>query len=94
VANRFNIGSRYDVSMTDSRLLHSVDRQLQVDVPKEVLTEVARRTSADATRTEIRDALHDHVRKEHEFRGPDGSSAVDMILQSKTDPSDDVDSSP
>ncbi len=71
--------------MTDSRLLHSVDRQLQVDVPHGILSEVARRTSEDATRTEIRDALHDHVRKEHEFRGPDGSSAVDMILQSKTD---------
>jgi hypothetical protein len=65
--------------------LHSVDRQLQIEVPHGILSEVARRTSEDATRTEIRDALHDHVRKEHEFRGPDGSSAVDMILQSKTD---------
>jgi len=80
--------------MTDSRLLYSVDKQLQVDVPHGILSEVARRTSEDATRTEIRDALHDHVRKEHEFRAPDGSSAVDMILQSKRDASDDVDSSP
>jgi len=70
--------------MTDSRLLYSVDRQLQVDVPHGILSEVARRTSEDATRTEIRDALHDHVQKEHEFRAPDGSSAVDMILQSKS----------
>jgi hypothetical protein len=82
--------------MTDSRLLHSVDRQLQVDVPHGILSEVARRTSEDATRTEIRDALHDHVRKEHEFRAPDGSSAVDMILnsKSKSDASADGDSSP
>jgi len=82
--------------MTDSRLLHSVDRQLQVDVPHGIVSEVARRTSEDATRTEIRDALHDHVRKEHEFRAPDGSSAVDIILnsKSKSDASADGDSSP
>jgi hypothetical protein len=43
--------------MSDSRLLHSVDREIQIEVPPEVLAEVVLRTSPDANRTEIDDVL-------------------------------------
>jgi len=66
--------------MTDDRLIHEVDKQIQIEVPAEVLTEVALRTSKDADRTEIRDALEDHIERNTEYVTPDGSSAVDAIL--------------
>jgi Arc/MetJ family transcription regulator len=66
--------------MSDSRLMHEVDKQIQIEVPDEVLTEVALRTDADADRTDIRDALRDHLNHKIEIVTPDGSSAVDAIL--------------
>jgi hypothetical protein len=66
--------------MSDSRLTHEVDREIQIEVPKEVLTEVALRTSRDANRTEINDALWDHVERRIEIVTLDGSNAVDAIL--------------
>jgi hypothetical protein len=66
--------------MSDDRLMHEVDKQIQIELPDEVLTEVALRTSKDADRTEIRDALHDHLNHRIEIVTPDGSSAVDAIL--------------
>ena len=66
--------------MSDNRLMHEVDKQIQIEVPDEVLTEVALRTDADADRTDIRDALHDHLNHRIEIVTPDGSSAVDAIL--------------
>jgi hypothetical protein len=52
-----------DILMSDNRPLHSVDRAVRIEVPHEVFAEVALRTDPDATRTEINDALHDHVIK-------------------------------
>jgi len=66
--------------MSDNRLIHSVDKQIQIEVTDEVLTEVALRTSKDANRTEIRDALRDHLNHRIEIVTPDGESAVDAIL--------------
>jgi len=66
--------------MSDNRLMHSVDREIQIEVPPEVLTEVALRTDPDANRTEIRDALRDHLNHRIEIVTPDGESAVDAIL--------------
>jgi hypothetical protein len=43
--------------MSDSRLIHSVDQEIQIEVPPEVLAEVVLRTSPDANRTEIDDVL-------------------------------------
>jgi len=60
--------------------MHEVDKQIQIEVPDEVLTEVALRTDADADRTDIRDALRDHLNHKIEIVTPDGSSAVDAIL--------------
>jgi len=72
--------SRCESCMSDSRLMHEVDKQIQIEVPDEVLTEVALRTDADADRTDIRDALRDHLNHKIEIVTPDGSSAVDAIL--------------
>lgn len=66
--------------MSNSRLMHEVDRTVQIEVPDEVLTETALRTDADADRTEIRDALEDHIERDTEYVTPEGSSAVDAIL--------------
>jgi hypothetical protein len=66
--------------MSDDRLIHSVDKQIQIEVPPEVLTEAALRTDPDADRTDIRDALRDHLNHRIEIVTPDGSSAVDAIL--------------
>jgi Arc/MetJ family transcription regulator len=66
--------------MSDSRLMHEVDKQIQIEVPDEVLTEVALRTDPDADRTDIRDALRDHLNHKIEIVTPDGESAVDAIL--------------
>jgi Arc/MetJ family transcription regulator len=66
--------------MSDNRLIHSVDRTVQIEVPDEVLTEAALRTDPGADRTEIRDALRDHLNHRIEFVTPDGESAVDAIL--------------
>jgi len=66
--------------MSDSRLMHSVDREIQIEMPKEVLTEAALRTDPGADRTEIRDALRDHLNHRIEIVTPEGSSAVDALL--------------
>jgi hypothetical protein len=66
--------------MTDDRLIHEVDREIQIEVPNEVLTEAALRTDPGADRTEIRDALRDHLNHRIEIVTPDGESAVDAIL--------------
>jgi len=66
--------------MSDTRLMHSVDREIQIEVPDEVLTEAALRTDPGADRTEIRDALRDHLNHKIEIVTPDGESAVDAIL--------------
>jgi len=60
--------------------MHEVDRTVQIEVPDEVLTEAALRTDADADRTEIRDALEDHIERNTEYVTPDGESAVDALL--------------
>jgi Arc/MetJ family transcription regulator len=60
--------------------MHEVDRTVQIEVPDEVLTETALRTDSDANRTDIRDALEDHLNHRIEIVTPDGSSAVDAIL--------------
>jgi len=69
--------------MSNSRLMHEVDRTVQIEVPDEVLTEAALRTDADADRTDIRDALEDHIERDTEYVTPDGSSAVDAILSNE-----------
>jgi hypothetical protein len=66
--------------MSDDRLIHEVDREIQIEVPNEVLTEAALRTDPGADRTEIRDALRDHLNHRIEIVTPDGESAVDAIL--------------
>jgi 3-polyprenyl-4-hydroxybenzoate decarboxylase len=66
--------------MSDDRLIHEVDREIQIEVPNEVLTEAALRTDPDADRTDIRDALRDHLNHKIEIVTPDGESAVDAIL--------------
>ncbi len=66
--------------MSDDRLMHSISKDTQIEVPREVLTEVALRTDADANRADIRDALRDHLNHQIEIVTPDGSSAVDVIL--------------
>jgi hypothetical protein len=60
--------------------MHSVDREIQIEMPKEVLTEAALRTDPGADRTEIRDALRDHLNHRIEIVTPEGSSAVDALL--------------
>jgi hypothetical protein len=60
--------------------MHDVDRTVQIEVPPEVLAEVALRTSKDADRTEIRDVLTDHIDRDIECVTTDGSRAVDAIL--------------
>nr|ADE29247.1 hypothetical protein [uncultured virus] len=72
--------SRYVSRMSDNRLIHSVDKQIQIEVPDEVLTEAALRTDPDADRTDIRDALRVFLNHRIEIVTPDGSSAVDAIL--------------
>jgi len=72
--------SQYESCMSDTRLMHSVDREIQIEVPDEVLTEGALRTDPGADRTEIRDALRDHLNHKIEIVTPDGESAVDAIL--------------
>jgi len=69
--------------MTNDRLIHEVDREIQIEVPNEVLTEAALRTDPDADRTDIRDALEDHIERDTEYVTPDGSSAVDAILSNE-----------
>jgi Arc/MetJ family transcription regulator len=66
--------------MSDDRLIHSISKDTQIEVPDEVLTEAALRTDSDANRTEIRDALRDHLNHRIEIVTPEGSSAVDAIL--------------
>jgi len=66
--------------MSDDRLMHEVDRTVQIEVPDEVLTETALRTDSDADRTDIRDALEDHIERDTEYVTPEGSSAVDALL--------------
>jgi hypothetical protein len=69
--------------MTNDRLIHEVDREIQIEVPNEVLTEAALRTDPGADRTEIRDALRDHLNHRIEIVTPDGESAVDAILSNE-----------
>jgi hypothetical protein len=80
VADTLFIASVDVFAMSDSRLLHSIEREIQIEVPKEVLIEAALRTDVDATRTEIHNTIHDHVERRIEFVTHNGESAVDAIL--------------
>jgi Arc/MetJ family transcription regulator len=80
VADTLFIISIDAILMSDDRLIHSISKDTQIEVPDEVLTEVALRTDADANRTDIRDALRDHLNHRIEIVTPDGESAVDAIL--------------
>jgi Arc/MetJ family transcription regulator len=70
VADTLFIISVDAILMSDSRLIHSVDRTVQIEVPDEVLTEAALRTDPGADRTEIRDALRDHLNHQIESSLP------------------------
>jgi len=83
VADTLFIISVDAILMSDDRLIHEVDRTVQIEVPDEVLTEAALRTDADADRTDIRDALRDHLNHKIEIVTPDGESAVDAILSNE-----------
>jgi len=61
-------------------LAHTTDRTVTHEVPAEVLAEVAVRTSPDASRSEVRSLLEDHIHRRVEFVTPGGSSAIDAIL--------------
>jgi Arc/MetJ family transcription regulator len=80
VADTLFIISVDAILMSDDRLIHSVDKQIQIEVPDEVLTEAALRADPGADRTEIRDALRDHLNHKIEIVTPDGESAVDALL--------------
>jgi Arc/MetJ family transcription regulator len=80
VADTLFIISVDAILMSDNRLIHEVDRTVQIEVPDEVLTEAALRTDPDADRTDIRDALRDHLNHKIEIVTPDGESAVDALL--------------
>jgi len=66
--------------MSQQRLNHTVDSTVTQEVPAGVLAEVALRTSPDASRTEVRSHLEDHIHRRVEFVTPGGSSAIDAIL--------------
>jgi hypothetical protein len=70
--------------MSQQRLNHKVDSTVTVEIPGPVATEVALRTSPDASRAEIRDCLEDHVHRQFEFVLSDGRSAIDAISSSSS----------
>jgi hypothetical protein len=55
----------------DSRLLHTTDRTVTVEVSDEIATEVALRTRPDASPREVRDVLADHVMMHIEYVSPE-----------------------
>jgi Arc/MetJ family transcription regulator len=81
VADTLFIISVDAILMSDDRLMHSISKDTQIEVPDEVLTEVALRTDPDANRADIRGALRDHLNHRIEIVTPDGESAVDAILE-------------
>jgi len=63
-----------------SHVIHTVDRSVQVEVPDEILGEVALRKDSDASRADLHDAMHDHVYLHIEYLTEDGDNACDAIL--------------
>jgi Arc/MetJ family transcription regulator len=68
--------------MRDHHLTHRVNRSIEIEVPDAVAAEVAVRTSPDASRSEVRDLLRDHVAHQHEYVTADGRNVIDVILDS------------
>jgi hypothetical protein len=64
----------------DSHVLHTTERTAVVEVPDEIAAEVALRIPPDASPSAVDDALRDHIQITPEFVTPDGSDAVEAIL--------------
>jgi hypothetical protein len=63
-----------------SHVIHTVDRSVEVEIPDEILGEVALRKGPDVSRADLHDAMHDHVRLHIEYVTEDGEDACDVIL--------------
>jgi hypothetical protein len=63
-----------------SHVIHTVERSVQVEVPDEILGEVALRKDSDASKADLHDAMHDHVRLHIEYVTSDGENACKAIL--------------
>jgi hypothetical protein len=64
----------------DSHVLHTTTKDVKIEVPAEIAAEVALRISADATPFQVDDALRDHIEISPTFVTPEGSDAIDRIL--------------
>jgi hypothetical protein len=64
----------------DSHVLHTTTRTVQIEVPDEIAAEVALRIPPDASPFQVDDALRDHIEISPEFVTPDGSDAIEAIL--------------
>jgi hypothetical protein len=75
--------------MSDSeRLIHTTESSTQIEIPETIMVEIAMRLPSDASRTEVLDALVDHVTHEIEYTMSDGRNAVDAILDDRELPVD------
>jgi|APHM01.1.fsa_nt_gi hypothetical protein len=63
-------------------LLNPIEPEIrvQIEVPDEIAAEVAVRIPPDASPSAVDDALRDHIQITPEFVTPDGSDAVEAIL--------------
>jgi Arc/MetJ family transcription regulator len=64
----------------DSHVLHTTTKDVKIEVPDEIAAEVALRISADASPCAVDDALRDHIEISPAFVTPDGSDAIEAIL--------------
>jgi hypothetical protein len=63
-----------------SHVIHTVEESVEVEIPDEILGEVALRKDSDASRADLHDAIHEHVRWEIEYVTEDGDNACKAIL--------------
>jgi hypothetical protein len=65
----------------DGHVLHTTTRNVQIEVPDEIAAEVALRIPPDASPCAVDDALRDHIEISPAFVTPDGSDAIEAILE-------------
>jgi hypothetical protein len=65
----------------DSHVLNTTTRTVQIEVPDEIAAEVALRIPPDASPCAVDDALRDHIQITPAFVTPNGSDAVEAILE-------------